>query len=440
MPGTKCGTQRCGDPCGDSRLRITDLRARRLFSEPGAVFLDWSSALEAKGVWHKVFRNKLQVAVTQETSVLTAGLFGEDDFWEVIDVGPKSGDPAYDIAWAVAAVAGNKVRIDWDKVAGADAYAIYWDEGDGSIDYGEPYVVLPETGEATRSFTTPALANGTYKFVVRSRDAAGNETTNTTALTVVVASLPKAPTNLVAVYDSGTETVTLTWIDPPGIPGSGSINIYVTEVVLADEWDQNIGSWPAIDYSAPDDSADIGDETKDIQMSGGGPRIIVIALRAEDDILGFEEQNVDCVVRVETDVDEEETTSRPARAEHVVAEAIAGAKIRVSGIVPPVPGMAEPTGGYIWYDTVEANVLAGSGTPVAVTLTAIGEGWHFSYDTPALVDGTPYFFLFRAGAGTSGAAPWAPFEDEDVVSATADSTAPAVPGNQAAVAVRGGEG
>jgi len=241
MPGTKTG-QRVGDPVGSSTLRVTNLRALPCYDEPGSIDLAWDSVLVEHGlaVWHHVYRDGVKLGQTRGLSMRVPVLPGERHQFEVIDVGPKNGDPGYDIGWACAPAAGNKVLLEWDAAAGAASYAIYWDAGTGTVDYVTPYVLRDDDGSARLAYLTPQLPNGSYKFVVRARDAAGNESANTTALVAAVAALPGSVCGLArsinrSFLSAGVDAaaVTLEVLDAAGFPAADEILIGTEEIAYA---------------------------------------------------------------------------------------------------------------------------------------------------------------------------------------------------------------
>lgn len=434
MPGTKHG-QRHGDPHGTSVIRITNLRIRQLQRNPGSAELSWTGVLDAKGVWYKVFRDRVQVAVTRATRIVIPLIPGEQHFFEVIDVGPLNGDPSYDISFAVTVIPGNKVLLTWDRIADFVAYAIYWDNKTGTVDLVTPFRVQKDDPTKTQqSLLTPELAPGTYKFVIRSRDLAGNESTNINELTAIIAPRRKPPTNLKLTYDSGTKKATLTWTDPIDLPGGSKIRVYQGENTLTGEWDVDIGKFADVDYTTIISSVNPAVETFVSAVLGLG-RIHTFALRTFDGT--DEEKNVDVRIRLELSSANDDRTLRPARAEDTDAEAIAAGKIKITAFIPAREGHAVPISATVFQDTVKADLLAGLGTGNAATLTKVDRGHRVDFTSGALADGQKFFFIVRgSGAGSATGL----FDADDVVDATADSTVPAAPATQLATVTRGGTG
>jgi len=433
MPGTKWG-QRWGDPWGRSELRVTKLRAARALDEPTALELSWDSALEDKGVWHQVYRDGLRVATTREKHLATSGLPGEEHLFEVLDVGPLSGEAAYDLAWALAAAPGNKAKIEWSRVNDAAAYAIYWDSGGGTVDFNSAYVVRADDGAAQQSWTTPELAAGSYKFCVRSRDAAGNESSNTAAQEVAISPWPRPAAGLTVSYDRATGKATLSWSDPPGT--FSKVRVYQGDETIAHaygETDDAIGTWPEVDYASAVAEIDTGvEEWLSPVLSGAG--IWVWGLRVYDGT--NEEKTADVRVRLELDDSDYDHTARAPRPVELSAAPVADGRVRVRGRIP-VGGDAEPTAAVVWRATSSGGVW--SGTHVETTVVRAGAYWEFDWTSPVLSDGIEYFFGAKAmtevdlpGGTTEVFSP-----KSEAVSATADSTVPSAPGDQSATAVRG---
>ena len=69
------------------------------------------------------------------------------------------------------------------------------------------------SASVTRSYTTGALADGTYRFRVVVVDEAGNESV-CQEVEVAIDSYPAPPEDIAAAYDSETEKITVTWTDP----------------------------------------------------------------------------------------------------------------------------------------------------------------------------------------------------------------------------------
>ena len=76
-------------------------------------------------------------------------------------------------------LAGNRVRLTWEEAPaeGITAYAVYYDSGTGSVDYGAPLAVLSSTATAYTTAVLPSTAS--YRFGLRARNRCGREETNT---------------------------------------------------------------------------------------------------------------------------------------------------------------------------------------------------------------------------------------------------------------------
>ncbi len=274
-----------------------------------------------------------------------------------------------------------------------------------AIDYNTPLASTPDT-----QYKTDALDDGTYNFVVRAVDDAGNEDTNTTPVTVVIDTYPLAPTDLEYTFDDGTDKVTLTWTASP----SADIDKY------------NIfgnGGSGFIDYDTPlavVNSPTVTWESDAIVAAG----IYNYGVRAED-AGGKEEFNSDVTVTVEIkDSPIEEVPELPNAPVGLTLTPVAGGKIQLDWQYDTLNQEVVPVQFNIYYDnnTGVVDYVTPLNTVLYSTGTANGRYLSFTFTTGALGDGLEYIFGVRAESAAGD-------EEENIVTETdtADSTAPNAP-------------
>jgi hypothetical protein len=116
---------------------------------------------------------------------------------------------------------GRKVKLTWCASSSADVctYRIYHDNRSGTVDYGTVIgeVTAKPGGVALEGYTwtSDELQAGTWKFGLRTVDAAGNvKTSPVREAEVSLTTVPDPPAGLGHTYDSGSHKVTLTWSAP----------------------------------------------------------------------------------------------------------------------------------------------------------------------------------------------------------------------------------
>jgi len=429
----KWGT-RWGDPwgnCEDSGPRFSNVELRQVSSFGQRAFrLRWTYAGGTKwgqrwgDPWgrfrgfFKVYVNGALVSTQKETTYNFTAPDGGAVVAAVVATGPLNGDVAYDPG--CTAVPGNRVKLSWTRPVDDDGlshFNIYTDAGDGSVDYSAPVAAVQAGTAASFEWTSGPLTDGTYKYVVRSVDLAGNEDTNTTEASQAIATWPASPTGLSYDYDPDTDKVTLTW------SGGAQCNIY-----------SNGGSGD-IDYDTP---VEMGVYSGWESDALNGPATYRYAVRAYNWV--YEEKNTD-YVEFELDNSADEVT-RPASPFGLTVEPTADGEFVVSGWFdqrrPTIRGKKPAAAAEIrvYHDnatgTMDWNTEIGTATPV---LASGGQQrWSLTTDSSAYSHGDTV--QFGARAATASGAGGVLDDNTDTDNAVADDTAPGAPTGLAASAVR----
>jgi hypothetical protein len=108
------------------------------------------------------------------------------------------------------AILAGELGLDVSEIRG---YNVYSDNRTGTIDEDNVLFFIEEDGRASGLFDgrTPFLQNGTWKFVVRPVDLAGNELKSVRTCQVVIAARPKPPTDLEVTFNPTTKRATITF-------------------------------------------------------------------------------------------------------------------------------------------------------------------------------------------------------------------------------------
>ena len=88
-------------------------------------------------------------------------------------------------------VSGNRVRLVWyycpiEQRSKPRYFRIYWDGGNGRIDYENPVAVVGYAGRIFHSYRTGALVSGTYLFCIKAQDGNGQESKSSLCLSIQV--------------------------------------------------------------------------------------------------------------------------------------------------------------------------------------------------------------------------------------------------------------
>lgn len=251
-------------------------------------------------------------------------------------------------------------------------------------------------------FLSGELEAGTYQFAVAPVDRAGNEGTATSAVSVVIAPGPDAPSGVVAVWNSVAETITITWTDPAALD----------DIVIYSNWNAVFEDIePYVLEDSPLAVVSAATETYVLTLPGGTEGTFLFYVRARES--GVEDGNAS-LIRV---VASQATVADLG--EPVVVEALpgAGGSLLVTAAVDLRDGTPDDLALYV-FDTAspdwsiataeEVVAFAGSGVPIATqTITAAGPFTGTKYVAVRAVDG---------GSNETG--------NTAVVAVTADSTAP----------------
>ena len=155
---------------------------------------------------------------------------GEDGASPVVQVAQLPiawSDPGFARDGYFTAPVANKIQVVWDPpadVTDVDKYRVYFDNKTGTVDFTTSLGEVPEDGSTQYEFWTAQLVSGTYKFVIRVVDLAGNESTNIAEFSVVLSTYPGLVTGEAVSVIAGPK-VTITWTDPSDI-GSGNVRVY----------------------------------------------------------------------------------------------------------------------------------------------------------------------------------------------------------------------
>lgn len=395
---------RFADPYGDvANLVLLPVPA----SSGGGVRARWDMLVDPDA-WFKVFLNKVEVGVVQETETILYPPNEEQAFVEVLGVGP--GNRFADYTHLLEVLDGNKVELTWSGSVSTDVdhYNVYNDNKTGTVDYGTIIAEVTHLGSAVaHSWKSDELSDGTWKWAVRTVDEAGNEETNVVTASVAINTFPDPVTDLDYTFDDGTDKVTLTW--------TGSVSSDIDEYNIYSN-----GGSGFIDYATI--VATVSDPTV-TWLSGAivASGTYNYGVRAVDSS-GKEELNTDKVVTVEIigpPITEQPIV--PNAPVGLVALAIEGAKIKLTWLYDPKNEGVEPDTFSIYYDNATGTVdyVTPLDTVLWAARTSQGKYLSFEFTTGALVDTSTYIFGIRASASGD--------EEKNTVTATdtADSTAPA---------------
>lgn len=110
---------------------------------------------------------------------------------------------------------GGRIMLTWEPSVSADIdrYNIYTDSASGTIDYSTIYDSVPQSSlpDDSAAWESPALGEGTYRFVVRSVDKSGNEEQNTSFVSAKADATKPDPATNIDIESLPGGRVKLTW-------------------------------------------------------------------------------------------------------------------------------------------------------------------------------------------------------------------------------------
>ena len=212
-----------------SDLRIRHIGGRRWRVKWTPISVSWPSAfvINVDGQHYTTVHNKNAVTLRLE------GIFENfviSPIIEVVQIPSVMATPSFHTPGYFSTIINNKIKITWNppaSVADVEFYRVYWDKGTGTISFIDDNILeeISEDGLANYEAFTPGLTSGTYKFVVRTIDEAGTESTNIAEFSQAITTYPGIITGFSLSFDTGTDKATLTWTDPSDI-GSGTVKIF----------------------------------------------------------------------------------------------------------------------------------------------------------------------------------------------------------------------
>jgi hypothetical protein len=241
---------------GITRVRLAplalDVAGGQAVSPPGAVEVTWNSTQE--GCWHQVYVNGCLAGVTARASdrrlVVSApvGRDGPAGALAVEVVAVDAADRWTDFAGQLAGfpeAGGMQVRLSWQAGEYLDpnleSFDVFGDDRTGAVDYAaalnEAPVPARPGGQAPWGYgaggygvggygrsaaryewTTGTLEPGSWRFAVVAVDAAGNRLETAAEASVIVAPVPRPPSDFrVGSYSPEDHVATLTWEPSPDV-------------------------------------------------------------------------------------------------------------------------------------------------------------------------------------------------------------------------------
>ena len=216
----------CGDCFGELRISEPELT---LSDGPAPAILTWKGGRFAlgyplgmplgvdAGVVFQVYRDgELVQSVSRPPALLT---FVEDTHHRVEVLGVAAHLAALQQANVLSRTGACRVALRWPGSLADDvnAYRLYANGGSGEVDYDTVVAEVPARSGSVKlaelSWTSGQLADGLWRFGVRTVDAAGNVSESPVRQTdlIAVASLPLPPRDVAAAFDPEHDSLTVTW-------------------------------------------------------------------------------------------------------------------------------------------------------------------------------------------------------------------------------------
>lgn len=206
------------------------------------------------------------------TNALWRILLGSPATTFQVDPGTGSYGAALTLYEGLAIDIGSGLSVAFDSSSGAFVAADRWD-----------FRVGPR-----REYVTEELEPGIYNFKVSSFDAAGNESSLSSAVAISIDPAPRAPTGFAVSYASGTNTFTFTWTDPEDAD-LAAIRIYT-------DFSTDFGDFEGeVIYDAPIVAESPGNETTEFTPAITAPEGTYRFVARAVDTEGRESANADAI-------------------------------------------------------------------------------------------------------------------------------------------------
>lgn len=288
-----------------------------------------------------------------------------------------------------------------------DGLRIVFEDSSANYDDGDRFEF--RVGPST-IYVTDELEPGDYLFKVAAVDAAGNEGTLSSAVSVRIDPAPEAPSGVSASWDADTRTITISWTDPEDVD-LASIRIYANYHAQAEELLQYV-------YEiAPLDTVSEGVETWSIVVPEGVEGEWLFYVRAVDDE-GKEDDNSNLI---RLDALAVPVSPLPAPFE-LAAEPVAAGAILLTWLYDSTEGIPASFNVYTFTTATPSAADYAAATPDSVdnaTPTLDGNIGIGTFTTGDLSGLTRYFAV--RGVDDNGDET----ESSNIASATGDGTAPA---------------
>jgi len=350
-------------------FRVLDVRVKEI--ENGEVAVAWTAqAQPSPAAFIIAVDGRHYRTVHGMTSYILKVDPGTTHTVEVLQVPSAHADVGYFPSGLFTSTQDNIIRVGWAppaSVTDVESYRVYWDKGEGTVQFTDDYLLadgIQEDGSSSYAVETPEIAADTYKFVVRTVDKAGNESSNTGTTSETLSKYISPVTVLSATYSAITNKVTLTWVDPAGVT---NLRVY-----------HNAGddTKPYPDYGSLIATVGSGVQTWESPVLTEG--LWVFGVRAYDGTA--EEPNTQITVRVRLDASLNEISGYPAKPILLATES-AGGKIRLRGFVDPSAGDGTPDQIKFYTNDGAGGAVDYSSAIATVDLIKISDNWFCEFET-----------------------------------------------------------
>ncbi len=406
-----------------SNIRTTSVGGDQWFVEWDPIVVAWDSA-------YMVFVDgKLHSTLPNQTSMYIDAEPGADPIIQIAQIAGVWMDPGRAVPGYFPALQPNKIKIEWDKpasVVDVESYRVFGDSGTGTVDFDNPlFSDIPEDGSASYEFVTDQLVTGTYKFVVRTVDEAGNESATIAEFTRALTTYPGIVTAEAIVFNSGPITATLTWVDPADI-AAGDVKVFSNGGVTADQFP---------DYETGAEIATIAAGVQTFTTAALADGIHIFGLRVNNGTLDELNTSVILFLRIESGA---EVSNFPV-VPQVQATPIDNGKVELIAYVDPPSTQTNPD--FVAGEAVKVQFFTNDGAGGAIDFgTPLGVG--FVNLTPtgvnlvARLETIVFGETARKFAARSYTSGGVASTDSDEVTITPDATKPPDPLNVVTSTVR----